>query len=91
MSGSKNNKEAVVLKYTEQTDHAPKVVAKGTGLVAEQIIQKAEENNVPIQKDPTLLELLSELSIDQSIPEELYQAVAEVFAFIYKVDKEMKH
>ncbi|MEQ6375310.1 EscU/YscU/HrcU family type III secretion system export apparatus switch protein [Bacillaceae bacterium S4-13-58] len=91
MSGSKNKKEAVVLKYAEQTDYAPKVVAKGKGLVAEQILQKAYENHIPIQEDPTLLELLSELSIDQSIPEELYQAVAEVFAFIYKIDQELKN
>ncbi|WP_246939989.1 EscU/YscU/HrcU family type III secretion system export apparatus switch protein [Bacillus pinisoli] len=83
-------REALALSYDPITNSAPKVVAKGKGLVAENIIQKAKENNIPIQEDTSLVELLSQLQINESIPEELYQAVAEVFAFVYRVDRELK-
>jgi flagellar biosynthesis protein len=81
-------KEAVALSYDEKKHSAPKLVAKGKGLIADTIIEKAMENDIPIQEDPSLLQVLSNLQINESIPDELYQAVAEVFAFIYKVDKE---
>ncbi|GKU82456.1 EscU/YscU/HrcU family type III secretion system export apparatus switch protein [Niallia sp. NCCP-28] len=80
--------EAVALSYDKHTQDAPIVVAKGGGLVAEAIIKKAKENGVPIQEDPSLVELLSKLNIQEKIPEDLYQAVAEVFAFIYKIEQE---
>ena len=79
-------KEAVALTYKPGVD-APTVVAKGRGKIAENILAKASEHQVPIQEDSSLVELLGNLDINQSIPEELYQAVAEVFAFIYRVDK----
>lgn len=78
---------AVALKYNQTTDEAPIVVAKGQGLIAEQIIERATENNIPIQEDPTLISLLGQLDINETIPDELYQAVAEVFAFIYQLDE----
>ncbi len=79
-------KTAVALSYHD-TMEAPAVTAKGKGKIAESIIEKAEENQIPIHEDPSLAELLSQLQVSQSIPEELYQAVAEVFAFIYQADK----
>ncbi|XJZ28482.1 EscU/YscU/HrcU family type III secretion system export apparatus switch protein [Bacillota bacterium Lsc_1132] len=79
--------EAVALTYQQHLHDAPKVVAKGKGKTAEAIIEKAKQNQVPIQEDPSLVQLLSELDLNQSIPEELYQAVAEVFAFIYQTDR----
>ncbi|WP_391560172.1 FlhB-like flagellar biosynthesis protein [Robertmurraya sp.] len=82
-------KEAVALSYEATKNDAPKVIAKGKGIVADNILEKAKENNIPIQEDPTLIELLSKLNINDSIPEELYQAVAEVFAFVYRTDKEV--
>jgi len=82
-------KQAVALSYDETKDPAPKVVAKGIGDVAKEIIEIAKENNIPIQEDPTLVEMLSELEINQTIPEELYEVVAEIFAFIYKVEKNL--
>lgn len=82
-------KEAVALSYEATKNDAPKVIAKGKGIVAYNILEKAKENNIPIQEDPTLIELLSKLNINDSIPEELYQAVAEVFAFVYRTDKEV--
>jgi flagellar biosynthesis protein len=81
-------KEAVALGYNQNTEEAPRVLAKGKGIIAENIIDRARENKVPIQEDPSLIDILSKLNINESIPEELYQAVAEVFAFIYKTDKE---
>lgn len=80
-------KEAVALSYNPEQADAPKVVAKGKGKIAENILAKAEEHNVPIQEDPSLLEILGQLDIDESIPEELYQAVSEVFAYIYRLDQ----
>lgn len=81
-------KEAIALSYDPQVESGPVVKAKGKGLIAENIIQKASENNVPIYEDPNLVQLLGQLDINEAIPEELYQAVAEVFAFIYRLDRQ---
>lgn len=81
-------KEAVALSYDQNSSEAPKVVAKGKGKIAESIIDKAKEFDVPIQEDPSLIEILGQLNIDESIPEELYKAVSEVFAYIYQLDRE---
>jgi flagellar biosynthesis protein len=89
---SKKNKvkqfKAVALSYESTKNVSPKVVATGKGEVAEKIIEKAKEHHVPIQNDPSLVELLSQLEVNQVIPEQLYNAVAEVLAFIYKADHE---
>lgn len=90
MSESNQKKEAVALSYDEYQFNAPKVVAKGKGDIAANIINKANDHRVPIQEDPTLVKLLGELDINEKIPEELYQAVAEVFAYVYQLDKQMK-
>lgn len=89
MTNSKKHsrKTAVALGYNSRSQDAPKVMAKGKGIVADQIIEKAKENNVPIQEDSSLVEILSQLEMNEKIPEELYQAVAEVFSFIYHLDK----
>lgn len=80
-------KKATALQYNEHLSHAPNVTATGRGLVAENILSKAQTANVPIQKDPSLVELLEELDINETIPSELYEAVAEVFAFVYRADQ----
>ena len=85
-----SRKAASVLKYEANQDESPKLVAKGQGIVADHIIKEAEKHNIPIRQDPSLSELLSQLEINQVIPEELYQAVAEVFAFIYAVDRKTR-
>ncbi|WP_407058250.1 EscU/YscU/HrcU family type III secretion system export apparatus switch protein [Tigheibacillus jepli] len=72
-----------------QKNGAPQVTASGKGKIADNIIAKATENNVPIVEDASLASLLGELNINEAIPTELYQAVAEVFAFIYQVDERM--
>lgn len=84
---SEKRKKAAALRYDQKRDSAPVVAAAGKGLTAENIISKAKENNVPVMEDSSLVELLAELNINESIPEELYQAVAEVFSFIYQADK----
>ena len=81
-------KEAVALSYNPGQYTSPVVVAKGKGKIAENILARATEHNVPIHEDPNLLQLLGQLDLNESIPEELYQAVAEVFAFIYRLDKQ---
>jgi flagellar biosynthesis protein len=81
-------KEAIALSYNPDENAGPIVKAKGKGLIAENILEKAKENDVPIYEDPNLVQLLGQLDMNESIPEELYQAVAEVFAFIYRLDKE---
>lgn len=78
-------KKAVALQYDREKDVAPRVVAKGKGESAENIIKIAERHNLPIQKDEDLVELLSKVELDREVPEKLYLAVAEVFSFIYKI------
>lgn len=80
-------KEAVALTYDKYRKDVPRVVAKGKGLIAEEILERAKEHDIPVQEDASLVELLGKLNINEKIPEELYQAVAEVFAFIYRADK----
>lgn len=82
-----NRKKAAALSYDQMKDATPRVSALGQGLVADNIIELAEENDVPILEDPSLVELLSNLNINETIPEELYEAVAEVFAFVYRLDQ----
>ena len=84
---SKRPREAVALSYQKNVESAPVVIAKGKGDTAENIIKVAKEHQIPIQEDPSLVALLGQLDINESIPEELYQAVAEVFAFIYRIDQ----
>ncbi len=76
-------KKAVALRYDLTKEKAPKVVAKGKGETAENIIKIAELHNLPIRKDEDLVELLSKVEIDHEIPENLYIAIAEVFKYIY--------
>ncbi|MFD0698403.1 EscU/YscU/HrcU family type III secretion system export apparatus switch protein [Paenibacillus sp. GCM10027628] len=83
-------KKAVALRYAPEAQRAPTVVAKGKGHIADTILQKAKENGVPIQEDSSLVEVLSKLELDQEIPPELYQLVAEVLSFIYRSDNRMK-
>ena len=80
-------KKAVALSYDQVKDNAPKLTALGKGLIADDIIEIAKENDVPIVEDASLVELLSELNINETIPDELYEAVAEVFAFIYQLEQ----
>jgi len=83
-------KEAIALAYHPDGHSAPVVVAKGSGSMAEQIMKLAEEHNVPLLNNPELIQELTTLDVLDEIPEELYKAVAEVLAFIYKLDENSK-
>ncbi|MDK9692756.1 MAG: EscU/YscU/HrcU family type III secretion system export apparatus switch protein [Sulfurimonas sp.] len=80
-------KKAVALRYDTDKENAPRVVAKGQGNTAQNIIKIAELHNLPIKKDEDLVELLSKIELDKQVPEALYKAVAEVFSFVYKISK----
>ncbi|CAK7020510.1 hypothetical protein CIW83_06665 [Tissierella sp. P1] len=81
----KTTSKAVALSY-ETNDVAPKVIAKGEGFVANKIIEKGLEEDITIYKDENLVESLIGLEIDEEIPEELYDAVAEIIFYIYNLD-----
>ncbi|MDR6552837.1 EscU/YscU/HrcU family type III secretion system export apparatus switch protein [Paenibacillus qinlingensis] len=83
-------KKAVALRYSPEAQKAPTLVAKGKGHIAEAILQKAKDSGIPIQEDKSLVEVLSKLDLDQEIPPELYQLVAEVLSFIYRSDQRMR-
>ena len=75
---------AVALDYEIGTQNAPVVVAKGRGQIAETILELARENGIAIEANPMLAEALSGVPLDDSIPHELYQAVAEVIGFVLR-------
>ncbi len=77
------DKVAVSIEY--QGTDAPKVTAKGKGYIADEIIQKAKELGIPIQEDPALVGLLSQVELNHEIPEELYEAIVQVLIFAYQV------
>lgn len=79
-------REAVALAY-RQTDAAPRVVARGRGLIAEEIISRAREYGVYVHESPELVALLTQVDIDEHIPAELYQAVAELLAWLYRIEQ----
>jgi flagellar biosynthesis protein len=76
---------AVALRYGS-TDTAPRVVAKGSGLVAEQIIERAREAGIFVHESPEMVALLMQVDLDQHIPPQLYVAIAELLAWLYCVE-----
>ena len=82
----KRNDKAVALHYREHEDKAPRVVAKGEGPVAEKIKEIARENGIPLRRDDTLVELLAQIELNREIPPELYAAIAELLAWIYRAN-----
>ncbi|MCF8067767.1 MAG: EscU/YscU/HrcU family type III secretion system export apparatus switch protein [Desulfobacterales bacterium] len=94
MSDTPDKKErqkiAVALRYKPETDKAPMVTAKGSGLIAEKIIEIARAHGIPVKDDPDLVEVLSKLEIEDEIPASVYVAVAELLAFIYSINGKKK-
>lgn len=84
------DKKAVALRYRQKEGKAPRVVAKGRGYTAESILQAAQKNSVPIYQDKTLVSMLMALELDREIPPELYAVVAEILAYVYRIDKRKK-
>jgi flagellar biosynthesis protein len=79
-------REAIALAYS-QTDAAPRVVARGKGLIAEQIISKAKEHGVYVHESAELVALLTQVNIDEHIPPQLYMAIAELLAWLYRIEQ----
>lgn len=79
-------KQAIALEYNPE-DAAPKVLASGTGALAERIIEGAKDNNIPVHEDSQLADTLSRLEIGDMIPPELYEVVAEILVFVDAMDK----
>jgi flagellar biosynthesis protein len=82
----KKVKQAIALEYNPE-EAAPRVIASGKGELAERIIEKAKEADVPVHRDDKLAETLSRLEIGDMIPPELYEVVAEILIFVDSMDK----
>ncbi|NLK19657.1 MAG: flagellar biosynthesis [Synergistaceae bacterium] len=87
----KKRLQAAAIEYDEKQDEAPRLVASGKGYVAEKIIALAREADVPVVEDAMLVSALMVLELGEEIPAELYEAVAKILAFIYKLDKGEGH
>jgi flagellar biosynthesis protein len=79
-------RQAVALTYDVETMPAPTLTASGRGALADRIISLAREHGIPVQEDPALMGLLSQLEVGQIVPPELYRVVAEVLAFVYRLE-----
>lgn len=78
---------AVALRYNDEQDATPKVIAKGAGSMAERIIRIAKERDVPVRHDPDMIHMLSGIDTMQPVPPRLYQAVAEILLYIYQMNE----
>lgn len=81
---------AVALRYQSHSDAAPRVTAKGRGAIAEKIIALAREHNVPIVQNADLLMVLSKVELMDEIPEALYGVVAEILAYVFSINEQLK-
>ncbi len=72
------------LRYDRPQDRAPKLVARGDGHVAERIMALAREHGIPVHEDRELVDVLARLDLEEDIPGEVYQVVAEILAFLYR-------
>ena len=82
-------KLAVALEYEKGSREAPRVIAKGRGLVAERIIALAEENDIIIESNPALARALSGVELEEEIPVELFEAVAEIIGFVLRARRRL--
>jgi flagellar biosynthesis protein len=78
---------AASIRYDKKKDDAPRLTAKGRGLLADRIIELARKHDIPVKEDPALVSLLCRLDIDEEIPPELFRAVAEILAFVYSTNE----
>lgn len=82
----KSTKKAAAIRYDQNRDAAPTVVAKGRGKLADKITALAQEHGVPVVEDTNLAQMLEALDLNTEIPQALYQAVAEVLVFVYRMN-----
>jgi len=79
-------KKAVALSYDEETDESPRITAKGRGYLADEIVRRAREHNVPVYEDEHVVALLEKLELGDYIPPQLYMAVAEIISFTLELE-----
>jgi flagellar biosynthesis protein len=84
------DKKATALRYDEEKDNAPKVVAKGSRYLAEEIINIATKYEIPIKKDEDMVLMLEQIEVNREIPADMYKAVAEIFSFIYGITNDKR-
>ncbi|CUX49141.1 EscU/YscU/HrcU family type III secretion system export apparatus switch protein [Clostridium sp. C105KSO13] len=86
------NQKAVALTYDEHRQAAPVIVASGMGYMAEKIIEAAEDNGVPVYEDNSLATILTQLELGTEVPEELYQAIVDIYMYFldYVPEKEIQ-
>lgn len=82
-------RRAVALRYDEDNESAPRVLAKGHGDIAERIIALAQEHGIPLHEDRDLVRLLGVLDLDIEVPPQLYRALAEVLAHVYRANSRL--
>lgn len=90
MAASNQKPRAAALKYDPQHSDAPVAVAVGQGAVAQRIVETAKQHDVPVVQDPALANALSQLSVGDMIPQELYMLVAEVLVYVADVDEKVR-
>ena len=83
-----NGPSAGVIRYDENQDKAPQLIAHGTGSVAQKIIALAHQNDIPLQEDETLVSHLLDLDLGDSIPPQLYAVIAEILLLLEELDKQ---
>ncbi len=83
------NKKAVALSYDEKSQAAPVVVASGMGYLAERMVEVAREHSVPVYEDNSLVSMLAQLELGREVPEELYQAIVDIYVYFLNYDAKM--
>lgn len=83
-------KKAVALRYDENKEAAPVIVASGLGYVAEKIVEIANDNEIPVYEDNSLATVLTQLELGTEIPEELYQAIVDIYVYFLKFSPSME-
>ncbi|MGH8853700.1 MAG: EscU/YscU/HrcU family type III secretion system export apparatus switch protein [Telluria sp.] len=91
MSGKDKRRQSAVAIAYAKGDAAPKVVAKGQGLVAEQIMRRAQDAGVFVHESKELVQLLMGVDLDREIPPALYRAIAELLAWLYHIESAQQH
>lgn len=91
MERTDTKKIAAALSFDPSKDSAPQVIAKGMGLVAENILERAKEHNIPVYQDAKLARQLNQLEISENIPPEMFEIVAEILVFVTQLDQAQKH
>jgi len=89
MKNKKKSSKAAAISYDAEKNRAPRLVAKGSGNIADKIIEIARQHDIPMVKDENLVQVLEALDLETEIPPELYRAVAEVLAFIYRLNNKL--